>query len=112
MATWYGINGATGGGGCWTCAPRWPFQRWPADVGDIAPTKQLDSHREPATIVAIYDGVWMHNGTIVNVNNIRGVHARHGGGERCNVLFLDGHVDSVLTSMMQRDNTNYPKLRW
>jgi prepilin-type N-terminal cleavage/methylation domain-containing protein/prepilin-type processing-associated H-X9-DG protein len=89
--SWYGVNG------CSTNDPRvypaLPVRRAPLD-GDGPNTYRLEkitAVRDPSDTVFLYDGVGS-NEMIVNANRIN---ARHAKGTRTNILFFDGHAESV-----------------
>jgi len=81
---WYGINGSTWG------AQYWPYVQSPLDDGTRTHPvmAQIDS---PSRTPMIYDGWWTHNGKDERI------HARHNGGRNTNLLFFDGHVQTLPT---------------
>ena len=79
---WYGMNGTT-----W--APTyWPFTDSPLDDGRTVQNK-LVSIQNAARTPAVYDGWWIHNGHDERIS------ARHASRTRTNILFFDGHVETL-----------------
>jgi prepilin-type N-terminal cleavage/methylation domain-containing protein/prepilin-type processing-associated H-X9-DG protein len=91
---WYGINGwqTSTAGSVANAFARWPFTRVP-DENAAEPQKQhkLSDFRSTSNLVLIYDGVSFHNQKVAMVN------ARHSKLTRTNVLFADGHAESLRT---------------
>jgi prepilin-type processing-associated H-X9-DG protein len=89
---WYGVNGATDGD------KTVPLQRVPPDslpmTSAIWPT--VFQVRHPADLVMIYDGLWA-NQMEVNANRVAARHLNH---TITNVLFFDGHAESISTSSL------------
>ena len=79
---WYGINGTTWG------ATYWPFTEVPLDDGTTVVNKMV-SIQQPARTPAVYDGWWIHNGHDERIS------ARHANRTRTNILFFDGHVETL-----------------
>jgi prepilin-type processing-associated H-X9-DG protein/prepilin-type N-terminal cleavage/methylation domain-containing protein len=94
---WYGINGVdsdTGGGetGAWAV---WPARFIPMTKGGVTywtlpKTTQI---RRSGDTVFVFDGVMWNLG--VNANRIN---ARHGNKRFTNVVFFDGHVETLETT--------------
>jgi len=88
--SWYGING-TSSSNNWV-----PFRRWPADGTSRAtapPMPKFTQIHKPSQMVFIYDGVSFN---IQNQNACR-LNARHNNKTITNILFCDGHAESIRT---------------
>jgi len=99
--TWYGIN----------CIPRpdWqaltdaqrrsvPFNFLPDFSSGSADYSVTRYAKLKSNLVLIYDGVWCFNGDPARIN------ARHGGRKFTNILFVDSHCESQLTSTLPNEN--------
>jgi len=91
---WYGINGwsTSTSGSVANAFVRWPFTRVPDE--NAAEPQQLHKFaqfRSTSTLVLVYDGVSFHNQKVAMVN------ARHNKATRTNVLYADGHAETVVT---------------
>jgi prepilin-type processing-associated H-X9-DG protein/prepilin-type N-terminal cleavage/methylation domain-containing protein len=90
--TWYGHNS-------WVVTDATlidaSFNRWPfTEVPGVVAAKPQRLHRttefkQPTSLIMIYDGVGPHNQVLTRVN------ARHGNKKSTNILFGDGHVQTV-----------------
>jgi prepilin-type N-terminal cleavage/methylation domain-containing protein/prepilin-type processing-associated H-X9-DG protein len=93
--TWYGLNGWTTStsGSVATAYDRWPFTRIP-DENAAEPQRlhKLSQFKQASNLVLVYDGVNFHNQQQAMVN------ARHNKKTRTNLLYADGHSESVATS--------------
>jgi prepilin-type N-terminal cleavage/methylation domain-containing protein/prepilin-type processing-associated H-X9-DG protein len=91
---WYGINGweTSVAGSIESAYARWPFTRIP-DENATDPQQQhkISQFRYSSSLVLVYDGVSFHNQAVAMVN------ARHNKNTRTNVLYADGHAETVAT---------------
>jgi prepilin-type processing-associated H-X9-DG protein len=89
---WYGVNGTTDNDSTV------PLRRIPPDgspmTSAVWPT--LFEIRHPSDLVLLYDGLWA-NQMSVNANR---VNARHLRRTMTNMLFFDGHAESITTSSL------------
>jgi prepilin-type N-terminal cleavage/methylation domain-containing protein/prepilin-type processing-associated H-X9-DG protein len=90
---WYGINGwttATDAATIKNAFDRWPFTRIP-DTLSASPQQlhKLAQFRSASSLVLIYDGVGFHSQQTAMVN------ARHNKKTKTNLLYADGHADTV-----------------
>ncbi len=95
---WYSANGSSWWNGT-TFQPVWPFrqintQAGGKDIGDAGGVK-VTKMKNSSDFVAIYDGV-----NTVHFRNANRINLRHGGGKKTNVLFFDGHVDSLAKAQL------------
>ena len=96
---WYGINGGTG------TTKKWPFNRRPLDIPPAGEGgnrgNNLSIVQATSSTVAIFDGIWLHNGKDERVN------ARHKNRTRTNLLMFDGSATSQDTySVPSVNDTN------
>jgi prepilin-type processing-associated H-X9-DG protein len=98
LTVWYGINAnpATDTNNIYLS----PCRRLPSDDGDWR-NLRTNQVRRPSETVLIYDGVYM-NLRAVNPNRINARHNRH---KATNLLFFDGHVETVPTASLPPDFT-------
>ena len=99
---WYGINGSTGN------PQKWPFVRLPMDaVQGVKPAK-FSSAAQYSRMPTIFDGFWMHNGKDERIN------ARHGKGNKSNLLFFDNSVRAYDTFRIPsvRDKSTDGEIQW
>ena len=98
---WYGINGwATSSAGSVANAyARWPFTRIP-DENATEPQQlhKFAQFKSTSNLVLLYDGVSFHNQLTAMVN------ARHMKFTRTNVLYADGHAETVPTKEIENLN--------
>ena len=92
--TWYGVNGwGTDGLAAneKNAFDRWPFTRIPeaSAAGTVQKLHKLNQFKSTATLVLVYDGVGTHDQKDLAVN------ARHTKMTKVNVVFADGHAESV-----------------
>jgi prepilin-type N-terminal cleavage/methylation domain-containing protein/prepilin-type processing-associated H-X9-DG protein len=87
---WYGMNADTGQD--WTI----PMHRVPADGSNIQRFAKLSNLHDTGDLVMMYDGVFGHQ-SVVNANR---VNARHEGQKVTNLMFFDGHAESVATETL------------
>jgi prepilin-type processing-associated H-X9-DG protein len=80
---WYGLNGVTADTG------RFPFGRIPNEDAVKTNIHYITEVRRAGKLVVLYDGVWVHNGVHQRIN------ARHMNRTKTNVLFMDGHTESI-----------------
>ena len=91
---WYGVNGwplNDTAGNTKNAFDRWPFTLVPGDNSTLAAQQlhKLAQFRSPASLALIFDGVLFHGGQYAPIN------ARHIARTRTNVLYGDGHADSI-----------------
>jgi prepilin-type N-terminal cleavage/methylation domain-containing protein/prepilin-type processing-associated H-X9-DG protein len=89
--TWYGINGWGSDGNVVNnknAYDRYPFTRV-AGSTIVQNLHKLNQFKSSATLAMVYDGVSFHNQELRNVN------ARHSKQTRTNILYADGHADTV-----------------
>jgi prepilin-type N-terminal cleavage/methylation domain-containing protein/prepilin-type processing-associated H-X9-DG protein len=92
-ATWYVPNGTW-----WVHSGRpFPMPRVPSDSGDWR-LWRIDQLRPSSHFWLIADGVWGHSRS----SQLFGVHARHGRGTHANMVFADGHAQSIDVSDWSR----------
>jgi prepilin-type processing-associated H-X9-DG protein len=97
---WYGINGTTSGNEAEFLAI--PYRRIPRDGVDAdTRLEKVSSMKRSSSLVFIFDGVFMN---IHNVNPHR-VNARHNDRKVTNILFADGHAESVASASLPPDFT-------
>lgn len=89
--TWYAMNGVTSGD------VHMPCRRWPPDgqttTGRMAALRDV---KKPGMVVYMFDGI---GGNLQTVNANR-LNARHNRNTVTNILFFDGHVESILTATL------------
>ena len=102
IATWYGINGSTGN------PQKWPFTRVPMDGSRSTILVKRSAALRYSRMPVIFDGFWIHNGKDERVN------ARHGRGERSNILFFDNSAMGFDTFRIPsvRDKQGYGPIQW
>jgi prepilin-type N-terminal cleavage/methylation domain-containing protein/prepilin-type processing-associated H-X9-DG protein len=81
--TWYGMNGVTADVGAF------PFGRIPEDGSGRTNVQYMSQAKRTSRLVTLFDGVWVHNGAHQRIN------ARHMNFTKTNVLFLDGHAETI-----------------
>jgi prepilin-type processing-associated H-X9-DG protein len=93
VSVWYGMNAASGnsivGGSFSGIAKSYPTWKIPADTGEDLWPKAAWVHR-PSQMVLHFDGP-----TAFNIYNSWRVARRHNRNTATNVLFWDGHVETV-----------------
>jgi prepilin-type processing-associated H-X9-DG protein len=98
---WYGINGwqTSSAGSVANAYARWPFTRIP-DENTTEPQQlhKFAQFRSTSNLVLVYDGVSFHNQKVAFVN------ARHIKFTKTNVLYADGHGETVLTKEIENLN--------
>ena len=92
---WYGINGTSGKDlGV-------PMRRYPADGDDnlnpVTPLTKITQIKDSSKMVCSFDGVGGVNVQSVNANRLN---ARHKKFTVTNILFFDGHADSLQTKSL------------
>lgn len=93
--TWYGMNGDTSTD--WTI----PVHRVPPDGSPtVLRYPKLQQFHDSSDLVFMYDGVFAHEAS-VNANRIN---ARHMNMTMTNLLFFDGHAESVSTTSLPSIN--------
>ena len=103
---WYGINGTTSGSEAEFLAI--PYRRIPRDgVDGDTRLEKVSSMKRSSALVYIFDGVFMN---IHNVNPHR-VNARHNNRTITNILFADGHAESVPSASLPPDFTRATLLK-
>ena len=100
--TWYGINGwtasdATNGPNAFK---RYPFTRVPGTSAYVQKLHRLTEFRENTTLPLVFDGYYWLQQTINHVN------ARHAGNKAANVVFADGHAETIHIDRMPVDVKN------
>ena len=103
---WYGINGTTSGSEAEFLAI--PYRRIPRDgVDSDTRLEKVSSMKRSSALVFIFDGVFMN---IHSVNPHR-VNARHNDRKTTNILFADGHAESVASASLPPDFTRATLLK-
>jgi prepilin-type N-terminal cleavage/methylation domain-containing protein/prepilin-type processing-associated H-X9-DG protein len=90
---WYGINGSS------NSESYMPVKRIPPDSNaSLYPIviTRYETIKKPQHLVFLFDGI---GGNIQNVNANR-LNARHNRQQSTNILFFDGHVESLLTASL------------
>jgi prepilin-type N-terminal cleavage/methylation domain-containing protein/prepilin-type processing-associated H-X9-DG protein len=97
---WYGVNGATIWNNGTTLPTQWGCRAYgnlvdeQNDDGYHLPARITDIH-DPSKLVFIYDGIWYNP-----QNNAFRINGRHNGGRITNLLFYDGHAESLQRSSL------------
>jgi prepilin-type processing-associated H-X9-DG protein/prepilin-type N-terminal cleavage/methylation domain-containing protein len=105
---WYGVNGTTGTMLPPTTLPTppdpedWtiPIQRDHSDTTHNLQYRKMQNLRDTPNLVMMFDGVFAHLAA-VNANRLN---ARHMGYTMTNMLFFDGHAETVQTSSLPSIN--------
>ena len=92
---WYGINGTSGKDlGV-------PMRRYPADgdsdTNPVTPLAKITQIKDTSRMVCAFDGIATVNVQSVNANRLN---ARHKKFSVTNILFFDGHADSLQTKSL------------
>ena len=86
VQTWYSVNAITN-----NPTNYYPFDLVEADgVHGALRTKKINKIRDAVNVIGIYDGAGLHNNTDSRIS------ARHVQRTMTNVMFMDGHVVSML----------------
>lgn len=104
LKVWYGINAVTAVGGGQLVTPT---RRLPDDYLPDTRLLRLSKIKQSAQVVFIFDGVYMN---LIDVTQQSQTHqfrvnARHNKLTQSNLLFLDGHAESVRTDTLAPDFT-------
>jgi prepilin-type N-terminal cleavage/methylation domain-containing protein/prepilin-type processing-associated H-X9-DG protein len=113
----YAVNGTTGSGGAWwsSSTPKLPYSEWfpfvfwhpnPPSGAARPVAENMFSVKTPTRIPLVFDGYWAHgqSGTKFTLR-----HGKLNGPEnerKCNVLFLDGHVEGVVGAQLPNATDN------
>jgi prepilin-type N-terminal cleavage/methylation domain-containing protein/prepilin-type processing-associated H-X9-DG protein len=118
LDNWYGINGCTqtlapvvGGAGALQLPTRTIPIRVENGSGVTYDWKSLirpTALRKSSELALLYDGNWMNNttGSIGNNGAFR-INARHNRMTATNILFCDGHAETVLRKQIPLDTTEF-----
>lgn len=90
---WYGMNATTDNS---AASADIPGQRIPLDGNTSYTMRKLSSLKDSAELVCLYDGVY---GNDLNLNPNR-INARHNNMTATNLLFYDGHAETVQTEAL------------
>lgn len=88
---WYGMNATTDAS---TASADIPGQRIPLDGNTSYTMRKMAALKDTAELVCLYDGVY---GNDLNLNPNR-INARHNDETATNLLFYDGHAETVPTA--------------
>ncbi len=80
-------------------------------AGNTAGPAKLASVPCPSKVLFLGDSVGRGLGSSVSTG-IWGIDARHGGNQRANFVFLDGHVESLAIATLPHTEADYKKLPW
>ncbi len=93
--SWYGVNATSGKN------LQVPMRRYPADgdsdTNPVTPLTKINQIKDNSRMVAAYDGVGTVNIQSVNANRLNARHKRY---SITNILFFDGHADSIPTKSL------------
>ena len=85
--SWYGINGSS------AAHAYIPCKRWPPDGKTTGKLTRINEIKKPSELVFLFDGLAINYHT-VNANRIN---ARHKNRSATNILFFDGHAETLPT---------------
>lgn len=92
---WYGVNGTSGS------ETYIPCRRWPSDgTSPTNPSKppkplpKITEVRKSSEVVFLFDGIGMN----IQTQNANRLNARHNKRTATNILFFDGHAETVRTA--------------
>jgi len=104
--TWYAINAVSftatvpGGRTDWAQVP---CHRVPSDDFGDWKLKKIRAVKKSSEVVFLFDGLFLN---IETLNSSR-INARHGLGTQTNILFFDGHAETVLRKSMPTDHEQF-----